>query len=57
MPQAVLALKIPRDMAAVDIGPKTLAAYAPVIERAKTILWNGPMGIFEFEETGGGGPL
>lgn len=31
----------------VDIGPATSAAYADVIRKAKTILWNGPMGIFE----------
>ena len=31
----------------VDIGPKTIAAYAEVIASAKTVIWNGPMGIFE----------
>ena len=30
-----------------DIGPKTVAAYADVIGRAKTVVWNGPMGVFE----------
>ena len=30
-----------------DIGPKTIAAYAAEIARAKTIVWNGPMGVFE----------
>jgi phosphoglycerate kinase len=30
-----------------DIGPQTVAAYAAEISRAKTILWNGPMGVFE----------
>ena len=30
-----------------DIGPATVKAYADVIARAKTILWNGPMGMFE----------
>jgi phosphoglycerate kinase len=38
---------IPADKIAVDIGPKTIAAYAAVIGTAKTIIWNGPMGIFE----------
>ncbi len=33
--------------AAYDIGPKTIAAYEKVIAGAKTIIWNGPMGIFE----------
>jgi phosphoglycerate kinase len=32
---------------AVDIGPKTIYAYTKVIARAKTVIWNGPMGIFE----------
>jgi phosphoglycerate kinase len=35
------------DQIAVDIGPKTVQQYANVIRRAKTIIWNGPMGIFE----------
>jgi phosphoglycerate kinase len=38
---------IPVDKIAVDIGPKTIAAYAAVIASAKTVIWNGPMGIFE----------
>jgi phosphoglycerate kinase len=32
---------------AVDIGPDTVATYAGIIKGAKTIIWNGPMGIFE----------
>ena len=31
-----------------DIGPKTRATYAKVIAEAKTIFWNGPMGVFEW---------
>jgi phosphoglycerate kinase len=31
-----------------DIGPKTRATFAKTIENSKTILWNGPMGVFEF---------
>jgi phosphoglycerate kinase len=38
---------IPEDKLGVDIGPKTVAAYAEVIQGAKTIIWNGPMGVFE----------
>ena len=35
------------DQIAVDIGPETIAKYAQVIGGARTIIWNGPMGIFE----------
>jgi phosphoglycerate kinase len=38
---------IPDNDEGVDIGPKTAERYAEVIHSAKTILWNGPMGIFE----------
>jgi len=30
-----------------DIGPKTIEMYKPIIQRAKTILWNGPQGYIE----------
>ncbi len=35
------------DRMGLDIGPKTVAAYADTIRRAKTVVWNGPMGVFE----------
>ena len=38
---------IPVDRMALDIGPETVAAYAAEIRAAKTLLWNGPMGVFE----------
>ena len=38
---------IPDGMLAVDIGPATIEAYSAVIAKAKTIIWNGPMGVFE----------
>ncbi len=38
---------IPDDTLAVDIGPATIEAYSAVIAKAKTIIWNGPMGVFE----------
>src|SRR5438552_145258 len=38
---------IPEGKIAVDIGPKTIEAFAKVIAGAKTVVWNGPMGIFE----------
>jgi len=48
--RVVESLPFPEDMMGVDIGPKTVAAYAAVISQAKTIFWNGPMGIFEIDE-------
>lgn len=42
--------QIPDDLMGLDIGQKTLELYREVIESAKTILWNGPMGVFEWEE-------
>ena len=38
---------IPEGKIGVDIGPKTVEAFAQVIAGAKTVIWNGPMGIFE----------
>jgi phosphoglycerate kinase len=38
---------IPADMAMLDIGPRTAESYARAIAAAKTVLWNGPMGVFE----------
>jgi phosphoglycerate kinase len=38
---------IPEGKIAVDIGPKTIAAFSAVVAGAKTVIWNGPMGIFE----------
>jgi len=37
----------PDDQMGLDIGPRTVAAYAAEIAKAKTIVWNGPMGVFE----------
>jgi phosphoglycerate kinase len=42
-----VATEIAPDQIAVDIGPKTVEEYSKVIASAKTIIWNGPMGIFE----------
>ena len=41
--------EIPSDGIAVDIGPDTAAHYADIISGARTVFWNGPMGIFELE--------
>jgi phosphoglycerate kinase len=40
---------IPDGWEGMDIGPKTEALFAEVIKNSKTILWNGPAGVFEFE--------
>ena len=39
--------KIPADKMGMDIGPKTRALYAEAVASAKTVVWNGPMGVFE----------
>lgn len=39
--------EIPEDMMGLDIGPETVKAYKAVLETAKTVVWNGPMGVFE----------
>jgi phosphoglycerate kinase len=38
---------IPKDQAMFDIGPQTAASYSRAIASAKTVIWNGPMGVFE----------
>jgi phosphoglycerate kinase len=45
--RVVQAMAIPEDLAALDIGPETARGFADAISRARTILWNGPMGVFE----------
>ena len=41
--------QIPDGWSGLDIGPKTEAVYTDIIKQSKTILWNGPTGVFEFE--------
>jgi 3-phosphoglycerate kinase len=49
VPIPVDGLDLPDSMLGLDVGPKTLASCKEVIFRAKTIVWNGPVGVFEFE--------
>lgn len=46
--KVVPAGQIPDDWEGLDIGPETVKLFSSVIEGSKTILWNGPMGVFEF---------
>ncbi|KFZ27520.1 MAG: Phosphoglycerate kinase [Candidatus Izimaplasma bacterium HR2] len=42
------------DEMGLDIGPKTLAKFSEILKDAKTVVWNGPMGVFEFPHFAGG---
>ncbi|MBE7048866.1 MAG: phosphoglycerate kinase [Ruminococcaceae bacterium] len=42
-------MEIPDGWQGLDIGPETTKAFCDVIKKAKTVIWNGPMGVFEFE--------
>ncbi|MRG29135.1 phosphoglycerate kinase [Laceyella tengchongensis] len=42
--------QIPEDLEAVDIGPKTRELFADVVKASQLVIWNGPMGVFEFEQ-------
>jgi phosphoglycerate kinase len=41
---------IPEDLMGMDIGPKTIELFAAAVHGAGTIVWNGPMGVFEFDK-------
>jgi phosphoglycerate kinase len=47
--KTVPAADVPRGLMGLDIGPRTVEEFARIIADAKTILWNGPMGVFELE--------
>ncbi|WP_342083218.1 phosphoglycerate kinase [Dyadobacter sp. OTU695] len=46
--KVVEAGSIPDEWEGLDIGPKTIEIFADIIKKSKTVLWNGPMGVFEF---------
>lgn len=48
-PTAIDGIDIPDGLMGMDVGPKTLAAYKKVLATAKSVVWNGPVGVFEFD--------
>jgi 3-phosphoglycerate kinase len=48
-PVPVDGLDLPDKLMGLDVGPKTLAKYKEALAKAKTIVWNGPVGVFEFD--------
>ena len=46
---AIDGVDIPDNLMGMDVGPKTIAKYKEVLAKAKTIVWNGPVGVFEFD--------
>jgi 3-phosphoglycerate kinase len=53
-PRVAAVEHVPADAAIVDIGPRTIEAFSREIDRAGTVLWNGPMGVFEIPEFAAG---
>ena len=57
-PDAKATLKDAKDVGAddmiFDVGPKTVGLFADILRKAGTIVWNGPVGVFEFDQFGGG---
>jgi phosphoglycerate kinase len=48
--QIVTRAGIPAEWQGMDIGPETITKFGHAIKKAKTIFWNGPMGVFEFDK-------
>jgi 3-phosphoglycerate kinase len=48
-PMLVDGVDLPDNLMGLDVGPKTVAKYKDVLAKAKTIVWNGPVGVFEFD--------
>ena len=53
-PVAVDAMSIPADMQGLDIGPRTVELFCSAVKGSGTVVWNGPMGVFEFDAFAGG---
>lgn len=53
-PEQVDGVAVPRDRMALDIGPKTIKLAVEAIAAARTIVWNGPLGVFEFDRFAAG---
>jgi len=53
-PTVVPASEIPADALGLDIGPESAAAFAAALADARTVFWNGPMGVFEVDAFAGG---
>ncbi|MGH6816700.1 MAG: phosphoglycerate kinase [Hyphomicrobiaceae bacterium] len=45
-------LKVPADTTILDVGPKTVVHFGDILDRCRTLLWNGPLGAFEIEPFG-----
>ena len=45
---------IPEGQMGLDVGPATIAQWKPILERCRTVFWNGPMGVFEWDAFAGG---
>jgi phosphoglycerate kinase len=52
--RTVLASEVPEDWRILDIGPITVERFGQELSTAKTIVWNGPMGVFEFPKFAAG---
>jgi 3-phosphoglycerate kinase len=48
-PVPVDGLDLPDNLMGLDVGPKTVAGYKGLLDKARTIVWNGPVGVFEFD--------
>ncbi len=54
VPVAVSSLDVPADLMGMDVGPATIEIYGKVIGSAKSVIWNGPVGVFEFDSFAAG---